>query len=183
MGRAKLTLRVGDRTVVERVIAALQTGGVDHVVVVAGPHVPDLAPLVRAAGAHVLALPEPTADMRATVERGLGWIEEQFHPDANAGWLLAPADHPTLSADVVARLLAAGADPSASLLVPVHAGRRGHPTFFRWRHVAGIRGLAPDEGVNTFVRRHADETREVPVADPGVLADLDTPEDYRALFC
>jgi CTP:molybdopterin cytidylyltransferase MocA len=181
MGRAKLTLPFGGRTVIERVVESLRAGGGERVVVVTGPHVPELGPLASAAGAHVLALPEPTADMRTTVERGLDWIEEQFHPAGDDGWLLAPADQPAISAAVVARLLAAGADPAASIVIPVHGSRRGHPTFFRWRHAVGIRRLAPDQGINAFIRLHADETRELPVEDPGTVADLDTPDDYRAL--
>jgi CTP:molybdopterin cytidylyltransferase MocA len=181
MGRAKLTLPFGGRTVIERVVEALRAGGVEQVVVVTGPHVPELGPLATAAGGHVLTLPEPTADMRTTVERGLDWIEERFHPADDAGWLLAPADHPAIAPEVVARLLAAGADPAASIAIPVHGTRRGHPTFFRWRHAAGIRQLAPDRGINAFIRLHAGETCELAVEDPGTVADLDTPDDYRRL--
>jgi CTP:molybdopterin cytidylyltransferase MocA len=66
-------------------------------------------------------------------------------------------------------------------VVPVFGGRRGHPTVIRWRHAAGIRGLPPGEGVNAYLRRHAAETLELSVTDPGVLCDLDTPDDYDRL--
>src|SRR5438094_5048989 len=105
MGRPKLSLPLGGRAVIEHVVAALRGGGVEHVLAVAGPHVPELAPLARAAGADVLLLPEPTADMRATVERGLRWLEDRFAPGPDGVWLLAPADHPVLSPPVVRQLL------------------------------------------------------------------------------
>lgn len=177
MGRPKLTLPLGGRTVLEHVIASLHDGGVATVLVVVGPHVRDLIPLAEAAGANVLALPAPTADMRATVEAGLAWIGERLRPHPDDPWLLAPADCPAFSPDVVRRLLAA----EGSIVVPVHGGRRGHPTLFRWRHAAGIRALPADAGINSYLRLRAGEALELPVADPGVLADLDTPEEYARL--
>jgi CTP:molybdopterin cytidylyltransferase MocA len=182
MGRPKLALPLGGRTVLEHVVAALRGGGVGRVVVVVGPHVPELAPLAEAAGADVCRLPDATADMRATVEHGLRWLEERDHPDPDDAWLLAPADHPTLDAAVVRRLCAAYAGQTGpSIFVPVHAGRRGHPTLIAWRHVAGIRAHPAGQGINAYLRLHHNELLEVPVTDAGVLYDLDTPEDYERL--
>jgi molybdenum cofactor cytidylyltransferase len=181
MGRPKLTLPLGDRTVIEHVVAALRAGGVEHVVVVVGPHVADLEPLATAAGADVLSLAEPTPDMRATVEHGLRWIEDRLHSGPNDPWLLVPADHPVLSPGVVRQVVAAGS-AERPIVVPMHAGRRGHPTRFAWRHAAAIRALPPDQGINALLRGSAEEVHELPVADPTVLCDLDTPDDYQRLL-
>jgi molybdenum cofactor cytidylyltransferase len=182
MGRPKLALPLGDRTVVERVVAALREAGVEHVLVVVGPHVPQLAAPAERAGAHVLRLPEETPEMRATVEAGLRWLEEQFHPRPDDGWLLVPADHPTLDPLIVRMLLWERAEsPDRSIVVPTYGGRRGHPTLIDWKHAAGVRGLPPGSGLNVYLRRHADQTREVPFDSPDVLCDLDTPEDYEHL--
>ncbi len=172
MGRPKLSLPLGDRSVIECVVAALRDGGADVALVVIGPHVPELEPLAVAAGATVLALPEPTADMRATVEAGLAWIGGRYRPAPDDPWLLAPGDHPALSPGVVRQLLDAG----APIAVPVFEGRRGHPLLLRWRHADDIRAIPADQGVNTLLRRHA--VREVAVSEVGAVADLDTPEDY-----
>jgi molybdenum cofactor cytidylyltransferase len=181
MGRPKLLLPFGDRTVVERVILALRQGGADEVVVVIGPHVPQLAPLAVAGGASVLALPEATADMRATVEHGLSWVEERFHPTHADAWLLAPGDHPTLDAGIVQRLIVARREqPQLSVFLPTHAGRRGHPALIGWQHVAGMRSLPLGVGLNVYLRSQAAETGEVPAGEE-VLWDLDTPEDYERL--
>src|SRR5438093_812240 len=80
MGRPKLALPLGDRTVLAHVVGALKAGGVEHVVVAIGQHVPELALIAKAAGAEVCRLSEPTADMRATVEHGLSWLEEHHSP-------------------------------------------------------------------------------------------------------
>jgi molybdenum cofactor cytidylyltransferase len=178
MGQPKLALPLGGQTVIERVVSTLRDGGVEHVVVVIGPHVPGLVPLARSAGADVLALDEPTPDMRATVERGLNWFEEQRFPSPDDWWILAPADHPAFPASAVRELLAARSVPH-SIIIPTHNGRRGHPALLRWRHAAGIRALPVNVGINAYLRAHATETLKLPVNDPGILANLDTPEDYE----
>jgi len=181
MGRPKLSLPLGDRTVLEHVLAALRAGGVEHVLVVVGPHVPELGPLAIAAGADVLALPEPTPDMRATVEHGLDWVERRLGPRSDDPWLLVPADHPVLDPAVI-RQVAGSGTTAQPIVVPVFGGRRGHPTRFAWRHAAGVRALHPDQGINAFLRARAAEVLELPVASPHVLTDLNTPQDFARLI-
>jgi molybdenum cofactor cytidylyltransferase len=182
MGRPKLALPLGERTVLERVIDSLRAAGVEQVLVVVGPHVLQLAPLAQSAGAHVLQLAEETPDMRATVEAGLRWLEGRFRPRPDDGWLLVPADHPTLDPLVIRRLLQErAAVRDRSVIVPTHAGRRGHPTLIDWKHVAGMRALPAGSGLNVYLRQQAAETLELPVDSPDVLCDLDTPEDYERL--
>jgi molybdenum cofactor cytidylyltransferase len=180
MGKPKLALPLGGRSVLERVVEAVRGGGVGETVVVLGPHVRELTPLAEAGGAHALLLSEETPDMRATVEHGLRWLEEHFQPTPEDRWLLLPADHPTLDADLVRLLLAAPA-ACRSLVIPTFAGRRGHPAVIGWGHVARIRALPQGEGLNVYFRRHGADTLEVPVECADVLCDLDTPEDYERL--
>jgi molybdenum cofactor cytidylyltransferase len=63
----------------------------------------------------------------------------------------------------------------------VHAGRRGHPVLIAWKHVPGVLAMAPDRGVNAYLRQQATEVHELPVDESGVLLNLDAPEDYAAL--
>jgi molybdenum cofactor cytidylyltransferase len=182
MGRPKLSLPLGGRTVLEWTVAALKEGGVEHVLVVVGPHVAELADLAEQAGARVCRLAEPTPDMRATVEHGLTWLEQTFRPGEPDAWLLCPADHPTLHPGVVRQLTQARQEqPHRSIFVPTFEGRRGHPTLLGWRHVTGIRTHPAGLGLNTYVRQHGDEVLEVSVPNADALTDLDTPEDYERL--
>ncbi|MFO0843448.1 MAG: nucleotidyltransferase family protein [Gemmataceae bacterium] len=183
MGRPKLGLPVAGKTVLEHVVAALLDSGVNPVLVVLGPHVADLSDAARAAGASVLLLPWPTPDMRATIERGLEWLDETLRPNDDDDWLLSPGDHPTLEVTVVRALLAArAAHPDKTVIVPTYEGRRGHPAVVRWRLVAGLRAHPPGEGLNTYFRARATETLEWPVSSGSVVEDLDTPEDYERLL-
>jgi CTP:molybdopterin cytidylyltransferase MocA len=85
--------------------------------------------------------------------------------------------------DVVQALLAAASESTdKSIIVPTQAGRRGHPTWLRWSHIAAIRTLPPEQGLNAYIRAHAADTHELPWPTDEILRDLDTPEDYQSLL-
>lgn len=181
MGRPKLALALGGRSVLERVVASLRQGGVDHVHVVVGPHVPGLAPIAQAAGASVQLLPCETPDMRSTVEHGLAWLEQHHHPAVDDFCLLAPADYPTLDSAVVRQVRLAGRERPQMIVVPTVQGQRGHPVLFGWGHVAGLRALPAGQGLNAYLRQRPGDVTELPVTSATILDDLDTPDDYERL--
>lgn len=179
MGRPKLTLPLAGRTVLEHVILTLREGGVQHVVVVTGPHAPELKPLAEGAGANGLAVASGTPDMRATIECGLHWLQDYKSPRAGDAFLVAPGDHPAFDASLVRRLRDAYvALPDKSIVVPAHAGKRGHPVLIGWQHVTGIRELAANCGVNAYLRENSGVIHEVETDDPGILFNLDSPQDF-----
>jgi molybdenum cofactor cytidylyltransferase len=182
MGVPKPALPLGNRSILEHVIAALRLAGVEQILVVVGPHNGQLGALAESAGACVLVLEAETPDMRRTVESAFTWIQKHWHPGDEDYWLLVPADHPTLDADIVRRLLAARSTSAhASILIPTYEGKRGHPTLIRWNHVAGVRAMPAAMALNAYLREHAAETFEVAVSSAEVLQDMDTPEDYQRL--
>ena len=67
------------------------------------------------------------------------------------------------------------------LIATVTAIRRS-PTWLAWSHVAALRELPADQGLNAFIRAHAAETIELPWPSDEILRDLDTPEDYQRLL-
>jgi len=180
MGRPKLTLPVGGVPLIARVVAAFRAGGAGRVVVIAPPiGTPGASELVEAArdaGAELLIAPAPPPDMRASVELGLGRLDEGPGPSAV---LLAPGDSPGLDARSVSRVIRRAAGSPGRIIIPRHDGRRGHPLLLPWPMAREIWQLPPGVGVNALLARHADAVEFAETDDPGILADLDTPEDYR----
>jgi CTP:molybdopterin cytidylyltransferase MocA len=182
MGRPKLALPLGGRTLLEHGIHALRTAGVHEILVVVGPHVPELVLLAQSAGAQTLLLDQPTPHMRTTIEHGLRWLEERFHPQGDDDWLLLPGDFPLLEEGVVRQLLEARQRfPLWSIVVPSFAGKRGHPLLLSWSHVAGIQSLPEGLGLNAYLRLQFGQILELPVSTAEILRDIDTPEDYERL--
>jgi molybdenum cofactor cytidylyltransferase len=181
MGRAKLLLPLGGATLIEGVVTALGRGGADRVIVVAppaeAPEGPAIAAAAARAGAVVLCPEARPADMRRSVELGLEAIPSDLPPERV---ILCPGDAPGVIPDLVASLLDLAARRRDCIIIPSHEGRRGHPIVLPWDVAAEVRALPPDVGVNALVARHADRVIELPVPDPGLIADLDTPEDLRS---
>jgi molybdenum cofactor cytidylyltransferase len=182
MGRPKLLLPLDGRPIIAHLLDSVRAGGAGPALVVVRPDDAELAAAVREAGGEVLVLGAETPDMRATVQAGLALLESHLPEHARRGFFLVPADHPTLSHDVFRALLrAADEHPERSIIVPVHGGRRGHPTWIGWSHVADLRALPADRGINAYLREHLAATLELAWPDDAVLQDLDTPADYERL--
>jgi molybdenum cofactor cytidylyltransferase len=181
MGQPKLLLDVGGETVIRRLIDALSAGGVDEAhVLVRAEDAALRKELERTPAVVHLAAGDPP-DMRASVEQLLEQIAATVHPPENAAWLLCPADHPVLNGQVVAQLCAESADRRDAILVPTHDGRRGHPTLFPWRVAACVPQIPAGHGLNWLLQEGGERVVEVAVEEPGVLLDLDDPDDYARL--
>jgi molybdenum cofactor cytidylyltransferase len=68
------------------------------------------------------------------------------------------------------------------IVVPTHAGRRGHPVLFARAVFDELLTAPNDEGARAVVRKDPTRVLAVPVDDPAVLEDFNTPEDYKQLL-
>jgi molybdopterin converting factor subunit 1 len=116
--------------------------------------------------------------MRESIELGLRALAQGPPPERV---LLAPGDSPGITSELVAQLLQRAAQSPASIVVPVYNGSRGHPVILPWDLVAEIHELPSNLGVNAVLRGHRDRTVELPVSNPDLVADLDTPADLDRL--
>ena len=181
MGWPKLLAEVAGRPLIDWVLDAWRGSHVDEVVVVVRREQQELAEQCRdeAGGREqlrVLATSESPRTMRDTLQLGLRSILERHRPQPSDAWLVAPADMPGLSAAAIDRLLTEYDPRAPRVLVPQVNGERGHPVLLPWSLVAAFDDLPREFGLNTFVRQC--DARCIPLADGGLLADIDTPHDY-----
>jgi len=182
MGRPKLLLPLGPSTVIAQMLSALARPEIAATLVVVRPDDEPLRAAVAGCGATPLQPNVPPPEMRQSVEHALRHIEAQFHPRADDGWLLAPADHPLLDPEVITRMIMEWRRCPRRIVVPIYRGRRGHPTLFPFRLAAEVFNLPADQGLNSLLKVHAAEIIQIDTASPAVVADLDTPEDYVRLL-
>lgn len=185
MGQPKLLLPWRDSTVIEHVLSAWRASRVDHFVVVHHGDDQRLARLSAACGAITVAPQPPPAQMKDSVRHGLEVLSEKFRPQDDDAWLVAPADMPGLSADVIDRLIAAHAaglrqHPRAPRIrAPRYGAQRGHPVLFPWPLAAEVSRLGDDEGLDALATRFGVDYVEFALrAKP---EDFDTPADYERL--
>ncbi len=175
MGREKILLPFGRTTVLETILETLAAAGISDVVAVLRRDLPEAAERASRSGARIVFNAHPDEEMLVSIRLGLDAVS----PEAPAV-LVWPADHPAVSQGTIA-LLARQADP-ARVLVPSHRSRRGHPALVGRDLRAAIARIPPREGLRHLWRTNPEALVEVPVEDPGVLQNIDTPEDYRRLI-
>jgi molybdenum cofactor cytidylyltransferase len=92
------------------------------------------------------------------------------------GYLVALADMPFIRRSSIAAVrdsLAAG----APLVAPYFRARRGHPVGISGRYFSRLLELQGDEGARQLLKENADQVIKIPIGDPGVIRDIDTPGD------
>lgn len=92
---------------------------------------------------------------------------------AAAGWLVMPGDMPLISPASIRAVADALAEHAVAF--SQYHGRRGHPVGFSAELYSELIALAGDEGARRIVARYP--AHAVAVDDPGVLVDIDTPDD------
>jgi molybdenum cofactor cytidylyltransferase len=85
-------------------------------------------------------------------------------------------DMPLVGSDV-APALARALSGRSGIVAPVHDGRRGHPVLFGGDWIPALRALDGDTGAQGLIRQAGARFVTVAVDDPGVLFDVDRPED------
>ena len=145
----------------------------DRLLVVLRPGDTALADLFMVEGFAVVVCYDANAGMGHSLAAGV-----RANPEAGA-WVVALADMPyiqSISHHAVAARLRAG----ASLVATTFRGRRGHPVGFagRWRDQLSV--LTGDRGGKVILEQHPDALNLVEIDDPGVVRDIDRPEDLES---
>lgn len=141
-----------------------------NVFVVIRPEAKALADLFRREGCKVVVCENAAEGMGASLAcavRAAG---------AADGYLVALGDMPFIRASTIAAVRDALAG-GALLAAPYFRGRRGHPVGIAGAFRAELEGMKGDEGARRLLERHPDKLIKIPVGDPGVIRDIDTPGD------
>lgn len=177
MGRAKALLAPEGRSFLARVVEALREGGCDPVLVVVRDPEGSESAEARRLGATVVTNPDPTPGPISSLRVALEAL-----PATATGCAWCPVDYALVLGETVGALLAAFQTEPQSIVVPRHGSTRGHPVVFPRRLFSELHAPNLPDGARTIVRRHEDEILPVDTDDPGVLTDLDTPEDLERWF-
>ncbi|MDX2000590.1 MAG: nucleotidyltransferase family protein [Thermoanaerobaculia bacterium] len=171
--RHKLTALLGDRPLVAYAVDTVLASRARPVVVVTGHRAEAVRASLGGREVTFVANPEWPTGLASSLRAGLAVV-----PEAVAGVLVCLGDMPRIRAATLDALLDAFTGPTA-IVVPEYQGRRGHPVLFGRDHFVELARTTGDVGARGLLERHAQNV--VPVDDPGVLVDVDTPADLSAL--
>lgn len=176
MGRPKALLPAGGQSFVAALIHTLQGAGLQPVIVVIRPAAEAIATEVLRSGATPTVNPWPDQGQLSSLLAGLDAVEA-LAPEAV---LVTLVDVPAIRPATISALLATLAASPAAILRATYRGRHGHPVVFRRSVFEALRRADPAAGAKAVLRAYPVE--DVEVEDPGVVDDIDTPEDYDRAF-
>lgn len=173
MGRPKALLPYHGRTFLENILLAISGSSIHHTVVVLG-HDRELIES-RVVLPHVVFNPYYERGMITSLQAGIRAL-----PEDTRGAVLFLVDHPLVEPETIDALIA-HLVPNR-IVLPTFQGRRGHPALFASEILEEILVLPESEGANIVVRKDPARITEVPVSAPGILLDIDTPEQFQKLL-
>ncbi len=181
MGRPKALLPCGPDglSFVRRIATTLCQGGVVEALIVGRSDDEELRAEVERLTVPARYVENPDPD-RGQLSSLLAGLDAADRPGVH-GILVTPVDAPLITAASVAALVARFRSGAGPIVRAVCQGRHGHPVLFGRAVFEALRHADPAVGARSVVRAYADRVVEVETGDPGVVADVDTPEDYDAL--
>jgi len=167
-------LRAGEHAGVALGVVAFRNlrAGVDDVVVVVRPGDRALATAFAGEGARVVTAERADEGMGASLAAGV------VAAGPADGYVIALADMPWIASATI-RAVAAALRGGASIAVPRHEGRGGHPVGFAASHRRALAALSGDAGGRSIVEANASSVCALEVDDPAIHRDVDAPHDLR----
>jgi molybdenum cofactor cytidylyltransferase len=174
MGSAKALLPYQGQTFIARICNAFLTAGVDELIVVLGARADELR---HALPTHhklrSVVNSRYSLGQLSSLMVGIGALSSE-----SEATLVNLVDHPLVEVGTIKALMASFRTAPLPILIASYQGKRGHPVLFSNQVYGEILAAPLDQGAKVVVRKDPTRVREIPLEDPGILADIDTPEDY-----
>jgi CTP:molybdopterin cytidylyltransferase MocA len=176
-GQPKALLPVRGRPALGYLAEVALRAGCHPVVAVTGPAQEVAESALAGFPVRIVRVPDRPDTRTGSIQAGLATL-----PDG-LDLLLWPVDHPFVRSETVTALLAARATGGPHRWwVPEFDGKGGHPVVIMAEAVPRIRALAADAPLRGARPEDPAELGRLPVDDPGVVANVDSPELYRSFL-
>jgi CTP:molybdopterin cytidylyltransferase MocA len=174
--RLKALLPLQGSTFLEVIVHAMVEAGADECLVVTGYEHERLRASVRIPEARFLV----NEDWKSGQLSSLQTAVRALSPESE-GMLFTPADHPLVEVSSYRLLIECWREHRDRMVIPRYEGRKGHPAIFPSRLYGPLLHDELQGGARDLIYREKERVLFVSVKDPGVIDDIDTPDDYRRL--
>jgi molybdenum cofactor cytidylyltransferase len=164
-GTFKMTLKIGESTVIEKCIQGMYDL-CSRLVVVGGYRMEKLVDVLDKYPKVDLVFNKDYRDgMFSSVKEGFRHVREDR-------FFITPGDYPMIAKSVYEAMIKLDGD----IIVPVCGGKTGHPVLFKYGLAKELLQDTSYVSLREFIgKRHP---VYVDVKDPGILMDIDTMKDY-----
>lgn len=174
MGAFKPLLPLGDKTVIERAIAAAKAAGIRHITVVTGHNRDALLSILQREQVEEAFNPRFEEGMFTSIQTGI-----KAQPPQVDGCFIMPVDCPIIDREVLEQLKDSFETDQFS--VPCYRGKKGHPLLVPscfWKEILDYQG---NGGLKAVTDRYFERMKRISVTLEGVVMDMDTPKAYKEI--
>ena len=155
----------------------LLQAGVENIALVLGHQAKQLIPAVPGAEKlQIIINRNYEAGQFSSIQAGVRGM-----PDSLTGVLLCLIDQPHIHSTTYRTILDKVRRMVKKIWIPTYRSKQGHPVFLPGWLLAEIKRQPTGISLRDLLLCFSNEIEKVEVDDPGILEDLDTPEDLRRL--
>ncbi len=176
-GWNKLLAEIDGVPVLRRMVQALCSSQAQPIIVVTGHEANEIERVLSGTCVKCVHNPKFASGLSSSLRCGLAAL-----PKESDAVLVCLGDMPQVKSAHIDQLIDAF-DPTRAraICVPTWHRQRGNPVLWARRFVPEMMQLSGDQGARQLFEQHRDLLHYVEMSDAGVLLDVDTPEDLKAL--
>ena len=172
MGAPKALLPYRGNTFIEHLIEVTRHPRVGVTRIVVGAHADEIRGHLAERASEIAINPEWQKGQLSSIQAGI----RSLLAGGTGGMLLCPVDHPLVTAQLIAHLIAEFDSSAKPIALPTYHGKRGHPLIFRASLYPELLAASPDVGARQVVWAHGDQICEVATEEEGVVLNINDPE-------
>jgi CTP:molybdopterin cytidylyltransferase MocA len=176
MGSHKALLPWRDSTFIETILKNYRNLLCRPIIVVLSRDAASVESCLRGEDIVIGRNENPTSEMIDSVRIGVALL-----PDEISAFYVHPVDHPAVAFDTLVKLLESWSNLPEKAHKPVCRHRGGHPILLGRLWASRIMQAPEDATLRDILQAWQDEVVAVQVEDPGVLLNVNHPEDYRSI--
>jgi molybdenum cofactor cytidylyltransferase len=169
MGSPKALLKIGNETFLQCIIRKGREAGLQSILVITGRDHDQIA------GNRIVSVKNENyrRGQISSLQAGIRALPEDV--DAIVVW---PVDQPLIKTETLRQLISFYETARKAIVVPIFQNRRGHPVIYSREAMQWALNLEVGQTGRDLQNEHANDRVQVEVEDPGIVIDIDTPEDY-----
>ena len=175
--RNKLLQTVRGEPLVRHAVEAAIAGGLAPVTVVTGHQSDEVEAALAGLTVRFVHNAAFADGLAGSLKTGIAALPKEV-----AGAVVLLGDMPNVTGEIIGRLTRAfDEEPDRLAVVPTVLGQRGNPVLLARALFSRIAGLSGDEGARRLLASAGEAVEEIPIDDPAIAIDIDTPEALAAL--
>jgi molybdenum cofactor cytidylyltransferase len=174
MGTQKLLLPYAGRQVIQHITDAALNSRADETVVVTGYQPERIHEALDGFEITFAQNDHYPEGMLTSIRTGLAALPENLE-----AFMVVLGDQPSLTSTIIDFLIDGFRASEKGIAIPWVNDDSGHPIIIDATYRQEVMTKFDDTGLRGLIYGRPEEVHRLPVTDPGVLRDMDTPEDYE----